>query len=145
MAVQHIHNRAFWTGRSLQVRAESRDHALLIDEPRTAGGEDTGMTPVELLLASLSSCLVVTALMFAPRMGLTLEALSADIIGDLDTDGVLGLREGVRPGLQRLAVRITIESDGDAAAEQRLMDLVESRCPVTDSLRAVGIELELVR
>lgn len=145
MAVQHIQNRAFWTGRALQVRSESRGFSVIIDEPKHAGGEDTGMTPVELLLSSLSSCLVITAVMFAPKMGLTLEGISAEIIGDIDMDGVLGLREGVRPGLQRIEVQIRIVSDGDSEAEERLMSLVESRCPVTDTLRAVGIELRIVR
>lgn len=34
----------------------SRGHTLITDQPTTDGGEDAGMTPVELFVASLSSC-----------------------------------------------------------------------------------------
>jgi len=35
---------------------QSRNHTILCDQPAENGGEDTGMTPPELLLASLGSC-----------------------------------------------------------------------------------------
>jgi uncharacterized OsmC-like protein len=35
---------------------QSRSHTILCDQPSENGGEDTGMTPPELLLASLGSC-----------------------------------------------------------------------------------------
>jgi putative redox protein len=34
----------------------SRSHEIIADQPVEAGGEDRGMTPSELLLASLASC-----------------------------------------------------------------------------------------
>ena len=35
---------------------QSRSHTILCDQPAENGGEDLGMTPPELLLASLGSC-----------------------------------------------------------------------------------------
>lgn len=35
---------------------EARSHSFLCDQPLENGGEDSGMTPPELLLASLGSC-----------------------------------------------------------------------------------------
>ena len=35
---------------------QSRTHTILCDQPVESGGEDSGMTPPELLLASLGSC-----------------------------------------------------------------------------------------
>ena len=35
---------------------QSRSHTILCDQPAENGGEDCGMTPPELLLASLGSC-----------------------------------------------------------------------------------------
>jgi len=35
---------------------QSRSHTVLCDQPAENGGEDSGMTPPELLLASLGSC-----------------------------------------------------------------------------------------
>jgi len=35
---------------------QSRSHSIVCDQPADNGGEDSGMTPPELLLASLGSC-----------------------------------------------------------------------------------------
>jgi uncharacterized OsmC-like protein len=35
---------------------QSRSHTVICDQPEDNGGEDSGMTPPELLLASLGSC-----------------------------------------------------------------------------------------
>ena len=41
-----------------QVRfaIQARSHTIICDQPQDNGGEDAGMTPPELLLASLASC-----------------------------------------------------------------------------------------
>ena len=40
----------------VRFEAETRGHRLEIDQPLSGGGQDRGMTPPELLLASLGSC-----------------------------------------------------------------------------------------
>ncbi len=40
----------------MRFRVEARGHVIESDQPLEAGGEDKGMTPLELLLASLASC-----------------------------------------------------------------------------------------
>ena len=42
----------------------SRSHTILCDQPAENGGEDTGMTPPELLLASLGSCAAFYAVQY---------------------------------------------------------------------------------
>lgn len=46
-----------------------REHTIVSDEPRDAGGDDTGPSPQELLAASLASCTAVTMEMYAQRKG----------------------------------------------------------------------------
>jgi putative redox protein len=41
---------------ALQFEIKARQHAILTDQPTENGGHDEGMTPPELLLASLGSC-----------------------------------------------------------------------------------------
>ena len=41
---------------SVQFEIRSRNHSLISDQPVDGGGFDEGMTPPELLLASLGSC-----------------------------------------------------------------------------------------
>lgn len=42
----------------------SRSHSILCDQPAENGGEDTGMTPLELMLASLGSCAAFYAVQY---------------------------------------------------------------------------------
>jgi putative redox protein len=41
----------------LRFSAQVRSHRLVVDQPRSAGGEDTGPMPIELLGASLGTCI----------------------------------------------------------------------------------------
>ena len=43
---------------------QSRSHTILCDQPTENGGEDCGMTPPELLLASLGSCAAFHAVQY---------------------------------------------------------------------------------
>jgi len=43
---------------------QSRSHTILCDQPTENGGEDCGMTPPELLLASLGSCAAFYAVQY---------------------------------------------------------------------------------
>jgi putative redox protein len=43
---------------------QSRSHTILCDQPAENGGEDSGMTPPELLLASFGSCAAFYAMQY---------------------------------------------------------------------------------
>jgi uncharacterized OsmC-like protein len=49
-----------------QVRfnIQARSHSIVCDQPADNGGEDTGMTPPELMLASLGSCAAFYAVQY---------------------------------------------------------------------------------
>jgi putative redox protein len=50
-----------------QTMVKSGNHSIIVDEPVTDGGMDSGMTPYNLLLASLASCTVITLRMYINR------------------------------------------------------------------------------
>jgi putative redox protein len=55
-----------------------REHKVVVDEPATAGGDDEGPSPQELLAASLASCTAITMEMYANRKGWDVSGLTVD-------------------------------------------------------------------
>ena len=45
----------------------SRSHVIISDQPPSEGGTDQGMTPIELLVASLASCVAYYASVYLKR------------------------------------------------------------------------------
>ena len=122
------------------VEAQSRNFTIRIDEPKTSGGEDTGMSPVEALLCSLGACQVVAATVFARQMRLDLEDIWVEVEGDMDSAGMMGYTD-FRPGYERIRFVFHVKTDASPAKVQALIDLVEQRCPVGDSLKN-GVPME---
>lgn len=122
------------------VEVQARNFTLQVDEPKESGGGDTGMSPVEMLLCSMGACEVVATSLFARQMRIELDELWVEVEGDLDSAGQMGYT-GIRPGYQNIRLVFHVKTDAPPAKVQALIDLVEQRCPVADSLRA-GVLLE---
>ena len=78
MAKMHIDYKGGW-----RLEAKSRDHSITIDLPPQMKGGDSGMTPPELCVASLASCVGMYVLMCCnaqnvPTEGLKIEATYED-------------------------------------------------------------------
>jgi putative redox protein len=110
-------------------------HEVVADEPVELGGTDEGMTPYELLLASLSSCMAITMRMYASRKGWPLEGASVH----LRTAPAREPDHEVMASGPRRVTRIErrIELRGTLSAEQRsrLVDTAD-RCPIKRNLEA---------
>ncbi len=124
----------------LAVEAQARDFTIRIDEPKQSGGDDTGMSPVELLLCSLAGCQLVSASVFARQLRIELDDISVDVEGDMDSAGMMGYT-GFRPGYEKIRFVFHIKTDAPPAKIQMLIDMIEQRCPVGDSLKN-GVLLE---
>ncbi|WP_280233029.1 OsmC family protein [Nocardia cyriacigeorgica] len=109
-----------------------RSHTLVVDEPPTLGGADTAANPVEVYLAALLSCQVVTYRFWAQRLGIAIDELRLTAEGDLDVRGFFGLDDSVRPGFQE--VRVTVRVSGPETDQRytELQQAVEAHCPVLD-------------
>lgn len=129
----------------LQVEANCRGHKVTMDEPAELGGTDTGMNPVELLLASLGGCLSICASMFSENHGVELKDFYVELEGDLDFRGFKG-KVDVDPGFQDVRFTIHIESDSPREKIEKLVESIEERCPVSDSLkRQIKVNGEFVK
>jgi putative redox protein len=85
-------------GESYAVAA--RGHTLLTDQPVAAGGMDTAMTPTELFVASLSSCVAFYAGRYLARHGLSRDGLHVTANFATATD------RPARVGKVRLTIRV---------------------------------------
>jgi len=116
----------------LQVDNSVRGFSLRMDEPANLGGTDTGMNPVEALLAALGSCQVIVAAAFAESQGIDLQDFWVELEGDLDPDGFLKGKEGVRMGFSEVRLTPHIKTSNSAEEVAKFVDSIKSRCPVGD-------------
>jgi uncharacterized OsmC-like protein len=122
---------------------EIRQHRLTADEPSSAGGQDAGPDPYELLLSALGACTSITVRLYAQRKGWPLDgvqvALHHERIYAADC-AECETRDGF---LDRITKRLTLFGPLDQEQRQRLAQIAE-RCPVNRTLqREVVIEQHL--
>lgn len=87
---------------------------VVIDEPPALLGTDTAPNPSEAALAALGSCISVGLMANATARGVTLEEISIELEGDIDTGAVWGTGntgEGVSAGFTAVRVKTTLKAD----------------------------------
>ena len=120
----------------LVVESTVRDFKVIIDEPKSLGGTNTGMNPVEALLCALGSCEVIVARAFAQANGIEFSEFWVELEGDLDTDGFLKGLPGVRNGYNEIRTTMHVKTDASAEKVEAFAAFIEGRCPVGDTLTA---------
>lgn len=66
----------------VQFEVEARGHKVLCDQPAGNGGEDTGMTPPEFLVAALASCAAFYAVAYLKKKNLPREGVVVRTVAD---------------------------------------------------------------
>ena len=108
-------------------------HHLSADEPRSAGGDDTGPGPYDFLLASLGACKSMTMRLYADRKSFPLERttvtlnhskIHAEDCAECET------KEGM---LDQIDVAIGLEGPLDADQRKRILEIAD-KCPVHRTL-----------
>jgi uncharacterized OsmC-like protein len=61
---------------------QSRSHSIVCDQPAENGGEDSGMTPPELLLASLGSCAAFYAVQYLKTRNLAESGVEVSVTAE---------------------------------------------------------------
>ena len=108
-------------------------HHLLADEPRAAGGEDTGPGPYDFLLTALGACKNMTMRLYADRKSFPLERATVTLnhskiyardCAECET------KEGM---LDQIEVAIGLDGPLDADQRQRILEIAD-KCPVHRTL-----------
>jgi uncharacterized OsmC-like protein/alpha-beta hydrolase superfamily lysophospholipase len=108
-------------------------HRLLADEPKSAGGLDSGLSPYDFLLAGLGACTAMTVRLYAERKAWPLEHVSVTLqhekIHAKDCENC-ETREGM---LDRIDRTITFAGALDPGQRKRLLEIAD-KCPVHRTL-----------
>jgi uncharacterized OsmC-like protein/pimeloyl-ACP methyl ester carboxylesterase len=108
-------------------------HYILADEPRAAGGDDTGPGPYDFLLAGLGACKSMTMRLYADRKSFPLEratvTLNHNKIYARDCEEC-ETKDGM---LDQIEVLIGLEGPLDAEQRKRILEIAD-KCPVHRTL-----------
>jgi putative redox protein len=108
-----------------KVEARGATAALRLDEPKEFGGEGTGTTPNETLLAALSGCAAMTLMSYAKRKQWPL----ANVV----VRATLERPAAGSTAPQKIVQTFTLEGPLDAEQKKRLLEIA-GKCPVHRTL-----------
>jgi putative redox protein len=116
------------TGKFSQVIAAGR-HRLRADEPVAAGGNDSGPSPYDLVLAGLGACTSMTLRLYAARKQWPLGRVSVKLRQNkVHAEDCAGC-ETKNAKIDRIERDITLEGELDAAQRDKLLE-ISNKCPV---------------
>jgi uncharacterized OsmC-like protein len=119
----------------------SRSHSIICDQPTENGGEDSGMTPPELLLASLGSCAAFYAAQYLKTRNLAEAGVNVTVEAEkLKSPSRLGnfqirvdspvyltteQREGLMRSVEHCLVKNTLLNPPRVEVELKVPDLLD--------------------
>ncbi|MEM1286860.1 MAG: bifunctional alpha/beta hydrolase/OsmC family protein [Pseudomonadota bacterium] len=120
-----------------QASARMGAHGLLLDEPESYGGMDTGPSPYDLLSAALGACTTMTLRMYAgfknldlPRVAVTVEHDKVHAKDCLDCGQEIEGRAGKVDRFERI---IHLSGDVSPGVKEKLIQIAD-KCPVHKTL-----------
>lgn len=107
---------------AVQFEVKARKHSVVSDQPETDGGFDEGMTPPELMLASMGSCAGFYAVDYLKRQQIAAEGTRVKVTAEkaknparldnfrIEVDVPIELSEGHRKGVEEAVHRCLIHN-----------------------------------
>jgi len=114
-----------------------RDHKVVIDERIESGGTNTGIAPVETLLAALVGCTNRITHKCADKHGVAIEDLTIDLKSQYDRRGSQ-LMEEIDVPFKTIDLNIEITTHADEASVEKVKTDLRRFCPVAKVLRQAG-------
>ncbi len=119
-----------------QQAVEVGRHRLVVDEPASHGGLDSGPSPYDLLSAALGTCTSMTLQLYAERKGWRLPPFRVDIHhAKVHAEDCASCVDGGGGNIDRFERRITFESDPGQAVMAKAVEIA-GKCPVHRTLES---------
>jgi uncharacterized OsmC-like protein len=117
-----------------RARTTARSFSIETDEPKPLGGTDRAVDPMELLLASLGTCLTIGWTTQAAKRGVDFRSLRIEVNGDYDLRGYLDLEDAIRPGFSRIDYTVEVDSDAPLEVLDEIRRAAEHTSPMFDNI-----------
>ena len=108
-------------------------HRLVADEPQSAGGDDLGVTPYDLLLAALGTCTSMTLRMYAKRKGLQVDNIQVKLQHSRIESADCETCEDQAAKVDQIRRQIRIDGDITEAQRNRMLEIADM-CPIHRTL-----------
>ncbi len=106
--------------------------------------DKTAANAMEIILAGLGSCLIMSFVYHATQRGFHMDELALRLEAEIDLRGFLGLSPQVRPGYQIVRLAAQVKSDAPRQVLEKLWERVQKISPVLDIIRnPVPVTIEL--
>jgi putative redox protein len=118
----------------LRFTADIRGHRVPTDQPGWAGGDDSAVSPLELLAASLGTCISLYAHQFCSARGLDATGLGVEVVYETAK---------APKRISRFDARVTLP-DGFPGEYRDAIERAVRACPVHNTLThapVIGIEV----
>jgi putative redox protein len=119
------------------------DRTLLIDEPKSLGGDGAGPDPYTLLLAALGGCISMTVTLYARRKGWPLERVQVRLRQQRQhSKDCVECTRTTEGFIHRIERSVTLEGDLTEEQHARLQEIAH-KCPVHKTLTSEIVVAEL--
>jgi uncharacterized OsmC-like protein len=117
----------------LKQRIEAGNHTFSSDEPRSAGGSDSGPDPYSLLMSALGACTAMTIQMYAHRKQWSLEKVKVRLKHSRIYAEDCESCDNKRGSLDQIQRHISLVGELNEEQRARLLEIAK-RCPVHRTL-----------
>lgn len=116
-----------------QFLVQTTDSKVTISNS-VSGESGTGPSPTDYLLAGFAGSINAVGLMVAEELGIELQSVEVEIIGELETKKAEGIQTRSRAGFRKIDVIVKPISDAPLELLKQWIDQVKERCPLRDNL-----------
>lgn len=121
-------------GDRFKIESRIGNHTLVVDQPKTGGGEDAGPTPLEYFFLSLAGCIGTIARIAAKQKRINLRSMDVKVAGELNVEGLMGRNPGQPSGFGGITVTVKMDADMTKEEKEAFLHEVDLRCPVSDNI-----------